>query len=149
MLPILVGPSHKFAWNVGAHVGPGCPNHVEDVQLVQLAYACGVGKASVSIAESEIFRMVTPGAEYTGAANDPLTLAIKIHQKRRGGTQDGRISPIGAQTGFYGHHVWLLLPLNQFISTEITNGQWPRIDHHPKCTAVVRNAVHRSLHITI
>ena len=148
MLPVLLGPNHKFYWNVEAHVGPGCRNNVEDVQLVQLAYACGVLNAAVSYAESRIYRTVTPGAPYTGATNDPLTIAIKIHQKSRGGTQDGKVSPMG-QSGNYGQHSWMLIPLNDWIRNEITNGQWPRIDHHPKCTAVLRNAVHRSLHVDL
>jgi len=148
MIPGLFGPNHKFFWNIEAHVGPGCPNKTEDVHLVQLGYASGVLNAAVSYAESLIFRTVTPGAAYKGDANDPLTLAIKIHQRTRGGTQDGRVSPIG-QTGNYGTHSWMLMPINNWIRNEITNGQWPRIDHHPKCTAVLRDAVHRSLHVDL
>lgn len=148
MIPALIGPNHKFFWNIDAQVGPGCPNKTEDVHLVQLGYACGVLNAAVSGAESEIFRRVTPGAAYTGAASDPLTIAIKLHQTSRGGTQDGRVSPIGP-TGSYGPQSWMLIPLNNFIRNEINNGQWPRIDHHPKCTALLRDAVHRCLHVDL
>jgi hypothetical protein len=35
---------------------------------------------------------VVPGALYTGGATDPLTLAIKEHERGRGGTQDGHVS---------------------------------------------------------
>jgi hypothetical protein len=41
---MIVGAEKKFAWNVDAHVGPGCPNKAENVQVVQYGYYC-VGKS--------------------------------------------------------------------------------------------------------
>ena len=37
---LLAGPSKRFCWNIGANVGPGCPNRIDNVHLVQLGYAC-------------------------------------------------------------------------------------------------------------
>ena len=135
----------RFWWNVDAHVGPGCPNKTEDVQLAQLGYASkAIDPRDESPPELKaLFAQVVPGAVYTGGANDPLTLAIKAHQKRRGGTQDGKISPIQSSAGMYdGKHIWMIMALNNGI-LDIIKANWPRLDKHPKCPAALRAAVSR------
>ena len=128
----------RFYWTVETHVGPGCPNKVDDVQLVQFCYSCLAAnpKTPVTPADRAIFAAVVPGAPYTGSQADPLTIAIKLHQKQRGGTQDGRISP-AQQTITY---EWMILSLSNNTSNYV--GQiWPRIDLHPKCPATLKAIV--------
>jgi hypothetical protein len=77
-----------------------------------------------------------PGAPYTGGPADPLTIAIKLHQKHRGGVQDGRISP-AQQTLTYD---WMILALSNNVSSYLAS-TWPRIEHHPKCPAALAASV--------
>lgn len=140
------GPNNYFFWNIEANVGPGCANNIEDVHLVQLAYASMAQNPVINAAERMVYKNVIPGAPYTGLPSDPLSIAIKTHQKSRGGTQDGHVSPIG-KSGSYGPATFMLIPLNNNIRAKVTNINWPRIDQHPLCTPVLRAAVARSLHI--
>ncbi len=126
-------------------MGPGCPNKTEDVQLVQLGYACKAvtTRSDATPAEKAFYAKVVPGAVYAGKADDPLTVAIQVHQKARGGTQDGKISPIQNSVGMYdGQHIWLIMALNNSIIDVIKAG-WPRLDKHPKCPAALKAAVLR------
>ena len=136
----------RFWWNVDAHVGPGCPNKLEDYQLVQLGYASkavDTQDTNSTPALRAIYAQVVPGSVYTGGASDPLTVAIKAHQKHRGGTQDGKISPIQSASGTYdGQHLWLIMALNNCI-LDVIGTSWPRLDAHPKCPAGLRAAVLR------
>jgi hypothetical protein len=147
MIPGLFGKSRLFFWNIEANVGPGCPNLSEDVHLVQLAYACGALALSVPYSDSRVYLRVVPGASYDGAPNDPLSIAIRTHQQRRGGTQDGHVSPIAPSGTYDGKHTFMLISLNNFIRAAITNRNWPRIDQHPSCTALLRSAVFRSMQL--
>lgn len=135
----------RFWWTVHAHVGPGCPNKIEDVQLVQLGYFCKASsqKDGSNPAQKAIYAKVVPGAVYSGKLDDPLTIAIKTHQQHRGGTQDGRVSPIGNSVGMYdGQHIWMVMALSNAI-LEVIKANWPRLDSHPKCPAALKGAVER------
>jgi hypothetical protein len=137
----------KFIWNTDANVGPGCPNKPEDVQLVQLGYACSANnpKNPASAEEKAAFGAVVPGASYTGAPNDPLTIAIKLHQKNRGGTQDGVVSSIKSNTGTYAAGMtWIMIALNNNIADAL-GGSWPYLDKHPQCPKTLRDASLRVL----
>lgn len=134
----LVAQNGRFYWNVDAHVGPGCPNKMDDVQLVQFGYWCmgNNPKTPASPADRALFAAVTPGAPYSGAPGDPLTLAIKRHQALRGGTQDGRVSPMQANQGYN----WIISSLSNNISNYLMQ-QWPRIDQHAKCPPALRPVI--------
>ena len=128
-----------FVWNTGGHVGPGCPNAAADVQLVQLGYsALGANPKSGAPPEDKaVYNAVVVGSTYTGAANDPLTLAIKRHQQKRGGTQDGKVSPIQSASGTYDStHIWILVALSNNIK-DVMGSNWPHLDRHPKCPAAL------------
>lgn len=134
----LVAQNGRFYWNVDAHVGPGCPNKVDDVQLVQFGYWCmgNNSKTPGSPADRALFAAVVPGAIYTGSPSDPLTLAIKRHQAMRGGTQDSRISPMQANQGYN----WMISALSNNISNYLAT-QWPRIDRHAKCPPALKPVI--------
>ena len=124
-----------FVWNAASHVGPGCQNALADVQLVQLGYAALAAnpKSGAPPEDKPVYSAVVVGSTYTGAANDPLTLAIKRHQQRRGGTQDGRVSPIQSTSGVYdAAHTWILVVLSNNIK-DVLGANWPHLDRHPKC----------------
>lgn len=138
--------SNRFFFTVESHVGPGCPNKAEDVLLVQLGYASIVANnpAVFTPQEKAVFAKVVVGAPYTGMANDPLTLAIKTHQKNRGGTQDGKVSPMpnGAE-GYDANHSWMIVPLNNNMK-DVMGTNWPRLEKHPKFHAGLGDLVSRT-----
>lgn len=139
--------SSKFYWNLDANVGPGCPNKTDDVQLVQLGYFCLGNNPKVSLPASEraAYLAVTPGAPYTGTPDDPLTVAIKLHQKRRGGIQDGRVSTIKNNTGFYDStFIWMIMQLDNSIALSLGDA-WPHLDKHPRCPGALRDAAVQTL----
>ena len=82
--------THAFFWNIHQHVGPGCPNPLDDVQLVQLMFLARAKKTGLSAEGRAIYGAVNPSRPYTGAKDDPLTRAI-VHMQssaRRGVTPD-------------------------------------------------------------
>lgn len=136
----------RFYWNVEANVGVGCPNKTEDVHLVQLAFACRATnpKNPPSEEEKAVYDLVVPGAVYTGAVNDPLTLAIKMAQKKRGGVQDGWVSKMQPTGTYAPNTTWMLVGLNNNIYDVIAAAAWPYIDKHPKATAALKALVERT-----
>jgi hypothetical protein len=93
-------------------------------------------KTPIGPADRAVFAKVVPGASYTGAQTDPLTIAVKRHQQLRGGEQDGRISPVQQNITYD----WMMLSLSNNASNSI--GQmWPRLDLHPSCPAALKAAV--------
>jgi len=127
----------RFFWNVDGHVGPGCANRDEDVQLVQFGFFCMAknpkGLVRFTAAEQAIVKSVVVGAKYSGGPSDPLTLAIRAHQRMRGGTQDGRVSPIQNLSGTYeGHQTWMIVSLSNQI-LDANPGQWPMLHRMEKC----------------
>lgn len=139
------GDLNRFYWNTHANVGPGCPNKIEDVQLVQLAYACKAANpvSKIDPATRAIYAKVVPGSHYTGNPNDPLSIAIKTHQKQLGGIQDGVVSSIKNSTGMYSaDKAWMLAALNNNLA-DILGNNWPFLDRHPQCPPALRDVVSR------
>lgn len=133
----------RFSFNLDANVGVNSPNRPDDVQLVQFAYFAKSQAPSTSAALRAICSKVVPGAPYTGALDDPLTLAIKAHQADRGGVQDGHVSkvPPGAALSYDGgKHSYMILALVNNI-LDITKNDFPRIDKHPNCPPVLKERV--------
>jgi hypothetical protein len=132
---------HVFSWTVEAHVGAGCPNKPDDVGLVQLGYSC-VAKAPSLMArftpqEQAIIKSIVPGEHYSGSATDKLTLAIRAQQRVRGGTQDGRVSPVQNAAGMYSSsHGWMITALVNNIYQVHVN-QWPHLHRIPGCPAAL------------
>jgi len=137
------GAHPRFFWNVSANVGVYSPNKPDDVQLVQFAYALTAADTYYDAALRAIFATVVPGAPYFGQENDPLTRAIRGHEKQRGGAQDGRVSVLTQlTTASYdgGAHTFLIASLN-FELRKFLPGVFPRLDKHPKCPPLLRAAV--------
>ncbi|MCC6536117.1 MAG: hypothetical protein IT162_01105 [Bryobacterales bacterium] len=143
-----VGEKRAYCWNVDSNVGPGQPNKPEDVQLVQFAYACLAVNNKNPVKDAKLraaASAVVPGAAYSGSPSDPLSVAIREHQRVRGGTQDGVVSSIKNTSGFYSASTsWMLCPLNGHISDAL-GVQWPHIDKHSKCPAQLKAASLRVL----
>lgn len=132
-----------FFWNIDANVGIGSPNRPDDVQLVQLGYHC-MSKGSdprITPQLKVIFAAVVPGAPYGGSLQDPLSIAIRAHERSRGGTQDGHVSVIKSATGSYSaSSTYMLTALDVQIRQQIPN-DYPRLDKHPMCPPALRSAV--------
>jgi hypothetical protein len=134
----LINQDTRLYWNIDAHVGPGCPNKADDVQLVQFGYWCmgNNPKTPIGAADRALFSAIVPGAPYSGLASDPLTIAIKRHQQIRGGTQDGKVSPMQANQGYN----WIISALSNNISNYLPS-MWPQIDKHTKCPPALKAAI--------
>lgn len=139
--PVVVGSGEqrRFFWNLSANVGVKSPNNTDDVQLVQLGYACAALSSQFSAATRAICATVVPGAPYTGQETDPLTRAIRAHEKERGGAQDGHVSVLQNLTNpsYDGVHVFIIVALNTQMRRQLV-GNFPRLDKHPKCPALLR-----------
>ena len=142
--PVISGSQKMIFWNLNGNVGPGSPNHADDVQLVQLGYHCAATDTNFPGDVRAAFAAVVPGAPYSGGASELLTIAIRLHQKDRGGIQDGHVSPLRPGTGMYdGRHSFMLIALNNQIKDRIPNA-FPRIDLHPRCPALLKAVILRS-----
>ena len=143
--PVVVGSgeNRRFFWNVSANVGAKSPNKPDDVQLVQLGYLCSALDTFYDAALRAIFALVVPGAPYSGQENDPLTRAIRGHEKQRGGAQDGHVSVLTSLTNASydgGAHTFLIVSLNYQLRKYLP-GNFPRLDKHPRCPPLLRAAV--------
>lgn len=141
---ILVATNKRFFFNLDGNVGVNSPNQKDDVELVQFGYFAMGKNPRTDSALRPVYAAVTPGAPYSGGANDPLTLAIITHQKDRGGTQDKHVSVIHTPSVQYsatdGPHSFMLVPLlnNMF---DLMPNDFPRLDKHPNCPAELKRVV--------
>jgi hypothetical protein len=139
----------RFYWNVDQHVGVGGANKVEDVQLVQLGYF-GMAALKASEVPAEMIAAaskIQPGETYTGKPDESLSVAIRMHQKLRGGVQDGVISPVQNTSGHYTPQLfWMIISLQQNLADSMA-ASWPHLDKHPKCptqlSAIARKTFQR------
>ena len=144
--PILIkkGDATRFYWNIDANVGAGSPNRNDDVQLVQLAYAIMATRPDTPAGDKAAYALVRPGFPCTGLEADPLVRAIRTHQARRGGTQDGHVSVIAANSGIYpygaGAVVFMLIALVNTIFDAMP-ANFPRLDKHKACPPALRASV--------
>jgi hypothetical protein len=139
------GNADLFFWNLTAAVGLKSPNLRADVDLVQFGYfAMSQAKISGDAAFGRLIATVVPGAPYSGEPSDPLTLSILAHQKTRGGTQDGHVSPIHGTSINYKApdrpHTFMIVVLVDFMR-ELVGADFPRIDKHAKCPIELKKVV--------
>jgi hypothetical protein len=136
-------------WNVEKHVGANAPNDLVDVQLVQLGYLMMGRNPRLQKTPEDMafFNAVKLGAPCTGREDDPLVRLIRHHQKKRGGPQDGRISPIKTASGDYGDKSFILTNLNAHTQCLMPD-TFPRIDLHQDCPPALRKAVKASYVVT-
>jgi hypothetical protein len=134
----------SIIWNIEANVGLNSPNRQDDVELVQLGYVAMLSnpKTSNTPEEREAYGRIRPGSPCTGRADDPLVTAIKVHQRVRGGSQDGHVSPfVETASGTYdGVHAFMIIPLLNNLS-DVLPGIFPRLDRHASCPSTLRTRV--------
>jgi hypothetical protein len=145
IFPLKFQGDDRFFFNTTANVGLASPNLLEDVQLVQLGYfALTQDRANLVPEElKQAAAIVVPGAPYTGAPTDPLTVAIKAHQKVVGGPQDGHVSTIKGELRYDADHLFMLAAMMNFIRA-MMGREFPRIDKHPKCPPALAMSVRRT-----
>ena len=132
----------RFYWNVEHQVGVGGANAVDDVQLVQLGYFCMAALKSSEVAPEMIAlaSKINPGDPYGGKPDEPLSAAIKLHQKLRGGVQDGVVSAANNSAGQYAPQLfWMIVSLDQNVA-DVLGSNWPHIDRHPKCPSALKSS---------
>jgi hypothetical protein len=143
--PILIKKAvgMRFYWNIDANVGLNSPNKPDDVQLVQFGYAL-MAKTETDPALKAALAAVKIGTPCTGREDDLLVRAIRAHEVVHGGAKDGRVSVIPSSAGVYsdagGKHSFLLISIvnNMF---DAQPNDFPRIDKHPSCPAVLKGVV--------
>jgi len=136
----------KFFWNIDAKVGAMAPNRGIDVQLVQVGYRAMLktpaNTGKLSAAEIDAISKIRPGAICTGREDDPLVRAIRAHEQRRGGPQDGVVSPLGQNhIGYFDGtemQAMILLALNNSLKDVLGNG-YPHIDQYSECPLELKN----------
>jgi hypothetical protein len=140
------GADDWLFFNISANVGPNCPNRREDVEMVQFGYFAASMASDVPGDLKPVYSKVVPGATYTGAPGDPLTLAIAAHERSRGGTQDGHVSKLHGTGAYNCHHQHLgmiMLALTNCMR-QLLGRDFPRIDKHPKCPAGLAASIRRT-----
>jgi hypothetical protein len=121
---------HRPAFNIDGHVGLKAPNIDDDVALVQLAYHFRAKSGLGTPEEQRAALRIRPGDICSGNEDDPLVIAIRAHQKARGGTQDGRVSPVqggGLYVDAGGSHTYMLTALVNNIADGCPE-IYPRLD---------------------
>src|SRR5262245_60139527 len=122
-------------WNLSNNVGMGSPNNPDDVQLAQFGFFC-MGLPTSSTTQSRtVYARVRPGAAYTTAANDPLTVAIATLELQLNAVQpEHRVNPFPDRGYSYqdstGRHIYLLGYLMNSIYDAVGLANWPRLDRH-------------------
>ena len=136
--------SRMFYFNLDAAVGPGCPNKPDDVQLVQMGYVAMLrnpAAASVMTPDmKEAFGKIVPGAPYTGGRDEWLSKAIRAHQARSGGTQDGKVSVATSAAYYDKTHSFIVVVLDNNIMDYMPQ-DYPRLDKSPLCAGALRQSV--------
>ncbi len=133
------GTDERFFWNLSHDVGPGCPNQMDDVELVRFGYYCmGNNPASGTIPPAQKARLL--GLSLSGPFDSHLAAVIRDHQAARGGVQDGKVSTIKNATGYYGNKSWIMVILNNNMM-DILGETWPRIDRHHQTSALLTQKI--------
>lgn len=139
----------RLVFNIDGNVGPKCPNHPADVQLVQLGYWAVLqnpnNQSKLSTEMRQTIAKISPGAKYSGAPDDPLTLAIHAHEAKRGGSQDGHVSVLKGTVSYDSHVIdprsyFIMMALNDSLR-DTMQGDFPRLDKHTKCPSGLRTSV--------
>ena len=144
---VLKGPAGpQIYFNLGGSVGPSCPNVADDVQLVQLGYYAMLRNplSQPPDALRQALAKIVPGAEYRGAPNDPLTLAIAAHEAFRGGPRDGHVSVARGAENYDAGHKFIIVILNNCLNATMRH-DFPRLDKHPLCPGALRVSVLKML----
>lgn len=120
-----------FYWNVGAAVGAGQPNRLDDVELVRFGFVMMRSANDIHRASPQL-RAALQELRRTGGFDRDLDAAIRALQAQMKTPADGKVSVAqvsAANHGRYdGHHMWIIWRLNEFMRDF---DLYPRIDLHP------------------
>lgn len=133
VIAVVEAQGKYFRWNLSAAVGTGQPNLLDDVELVRFGYICW--KQNVKYAADPELQTLLNELRPMGVFDDDLARVIVMHQRIRGGTQDGKVSP--ANISFTSHNrerydgtnTWMIIALDNNMR-DMTDDYYPRIDKH-------------------
>lgn len=130
---ILHSGNGHFLWNLSNDVGPNCANNQDDVELVRFGIFClGTNPTFQGDINIKARCAMVP---LLGGFDQNLADLIKLLQQARGGTQDGKVSPMKDGDGFYdGSHKWMIFNFNIHMF-QVVGALWPRIDLHHATSA--------------
>jgi len=130
----------SFLYNIDAHVGTGRQNQLDDVEFVRLGYYSLLRNPRAGAIAAEVRAALTllkPSGEF-GADLDAV---IRAHQRSRGGTQDGVVSPMPAGTAWKGRydsmHTWIVEVLQANLH-DLAGDKYPRIDTLEGCGSTLK-----------
>ena len=135
-----------FRWNLSAHVGPGQPNKIDDVELVRFGYYC-LRQNGKFPAAPELLPVLREMQNFGGFGPD-LANVIVAHQQNRGGTQDGVVSPARISNTstnrelYDGTHNWIVTALDNNMR-DVAGEFYPRVDKHAASGPEVSKAIKR------
>lgn len=131
-----------FRWNLTADVGPGQRNLGDDVDFVRFGYFCMM--INPISRKSPELQAALNKLRPAGRFDTDLAEVIRVHQKDRGGKQDGIVSVEKATNAnretYDGAHVWIVAVLNNNMR-DITSDDYPRIDKHQSSGVMLMAAV--------
>ncbi len=138
------GVNTLVKWSVTAKVGLHSPNLRDDVDFVQMGYQHMARHPAVKpLLKPDLeaaLAKIKLGDNCTGQEDDPLVICIRLHEKYRGGTQDGFVSPVHHGEFSYidktGAHAKITLMLSDNLA-QLNPEIFPRLDKINGCPATL------------
>jgi len=127
-----------LVFNVDSHVGPGCPNNIEDVLLVQFMLV-ELGGITIDANLKKKLLKVPKSGICDDATNDGIRAVQEaVHNGVAASIVDGIVSP--AKGALYGGAAWTIVVLNTNVR-EANPGTWPRLQDFTGCPALLKPKV--------
>ena len=126
--------ANRFFFNLSAQVGKGKSNQLADVELVRFGYKMKrLDPTSSTLPRNRALNGLLDNLAGRGPFADDLQVVIDEHEKQRGGTRDGCVSPArhfqGIDGTYDGNNIWIIMSLNNNMRGVLGDG-FPRIDLH-------------------
>jgi len=127
-----------LTFNVDNHVGPACPNKIEDVLLVQFLLV-EVGGITIDTKLKAILLKVPKSGTCDAATIEGIrALQQRFKDGNPATVVDGIISP--AKGAMYGGAPWTIILLNVNVRGENPD-MWPRLQDFTGCPALLKPKV--------
>ena len=127
-LEIILG---KLLFNLDHDVGRNSPNRLDDVELVRFGYFCAKVSPKLLAKHSAEMKVALQNLRTDGPYLSDLQDVIDIHQRTRGGPQDGKISTGKSRAthsfSYDSQHSWIIFSLSGLMFERIPD-TYPRID---------------------
>ena len=127
------GYSH-LTFNVDSHVGPGCPNKIEDVLLVQFFLSETAGLAIEPVLKSKLTKVPKSGTCDSATIDGIRAFQQSFHDRNPAQVVDGIVSP--AKGASYGGGAWTIVLLNVNVR-DANSGAWPRLQDYIGCPPIL------------